>query len=218
MLPNGLVDGYRLYREARLPQDRGRLAQLAVLGQAPQAFIIACCDSRTSPESLFSTGPGELFVLRNVANVVPPYQPDGRHHGTSAAIEFALLGLAVPHIVVLGHSHCGGVKAYLQATFDKNASRGDFIGPWMDLIDGAREDAEEREPGLQGRALEQAVEEAAIRLSIRHLRTFPGISEREAQGTLTVHGAHFDIANGDLRVMDEKTGAFAPVLGSLSLG
>ncbi|MDX6806099.1 carbonic anhydrase [Terrihabitans rhizophilus] len=215
MLPSGLVDGYRLWREARLPQERGRLAQLAALGQAPQAFIIACCDSRMSPETVFSSGPGELFVMRNVANVVPPYQPDGRHHGTSAAIEFALLGLAVPHIVVMGHSHCGGVKAYLQSSFDENAgSRGDFIGHWMDLIEGAKEDALAREPGLLGRALELATEEAAIRLSIRHLRTFPEVSRREAEGTLTVHGAHLDIANGQLTVLDEETGAFAPVLGS----
>jgi carbonic anhydrase len=216
MLPKGLVDGYRLWRHAELPQERGRLAQLAALGQAPQAFIVACCDSRVSPETIFSSGPGELFVLRNVANVIPPYQPDGRHHGTSAAIEFALLGLAVPHIVVMGHSHCGGVKAYLNSSFDSDA-RGDFIGHWMDLIHGAKEDALERQPGLTGRDLELATEEAAIRLSIKNLRTFPEIQRREAEGLIALHGAHLDIANGELTVMDAETGAFAPAYGGLPI-
>ncbi|MGQ4273681.1 carbonic anhydrase [Terrihabitans sp. B22-R8] len=217
MLPKGLVDGYRLWRDSGLPQERGRLAQLAALGQAPQAFIIACCDSRMSPETVFSSGPGELFVMRNVANVVPPYQPDGRHHGTSAAIEFALLGLAVPHIVVLGHSYCGGVKAYLNSSFDEGA-RGDFIGHWMDLIEGAREDALGRDASLTGRALELATEEAGIRVSIRNLRTFPEIARREAEGTLSLHGAHLDIANGQLTAMDDETGAFAPVINTSIFG
>jgi carbonic anhydrase len=207
MFPKQLEDGYRLWRESRLPQERGRLAQLAVLGQAPQALIIGCCDSRVSPESIFSSGPGELFVLRNVANVIPPYRPDGKHHGTSAAIEFAIGGLAIPHVVVMGHSQCGGIRAYLNAGND--STRGEFIGPWMDLVGGAKEEALAREPGLKGKALETAVEEAAIRLSMKNLRTFPEIKRREAEGIITIHGAHLDIANGDLRVLDEKTGNFA---------
>jgi carbonic anhydrase len=210
MFPKSLEDGYRLWREARLPHEKGRLAQLATLGQAPQALIVGCCDSRVSPETIFSSGPGELFVLRNVANVIPPFSPDGRHHGTSAAVEFALVGLAVPHVVVMGHSQCGGVQAYLNPKFD---TAGDFIGPWMSLIDGAKEDALSREPNLKGKALETAVEEAAIRLSIRNLRTFPEIQRREAEGLITISGAHLNISNGDLRVLDEKTGAFAPALG-----
>jgi carbonic anhydrase len=210
MFPRELADGYRLWRGERLPQEKGRLAQLATLGQAPQALIIGCCDSRVSPEAIFSSGPGELFVLRNVASVVPPYKPDGMHHGTSAAIEFAVSGLAVPHIVVLGHSQCGGIHAHLSA---KDASvRGEFIGPWMDLIEGAKDAAVAKDAGLKGRALSTAVEHAAIRLSMRNLRTFPEVQRRESEGLITIHGAHLDISNGELLVLDERTGGFAPAL------
>ena len=206
MFPKILADGYRLWRDDRLPHERGRLAQLAALGQAPQALVIGCCDSRVSPETIFSSGPGELFVLRNVANVVPPFRPDGKHHGTSAAIEFAIGGLAIPHIVVMGHSQCGGIRAYLNSGDD--STRGDFIGPWMDLVGGAKEDALERNPKLTGRALETAVEEAAIRLSIRNLRTFPEIKRREHEALVSISGLHLNISNGNLRVLDEATGDF----------
>lgn len=208
MFPKELSKGYQLWRGANLPNEKGRLAQLARLGQAPRALIVGCCDSRVSPEAIFSAGPGELFVVRNVANVVPPYRPDGAHHGTSAAIEFALMGLAIPHIVVMGHSQCGGVKAYIGADVDTS---GEFIGPWMNLIAGAKEEALERQPGLTGKALETAVEEAAIRLSIRNLRTFPEIARREAEHLITIDGAHLDIADGSLRVMDHATGNFMPI-------
>jgi carbonic anhydrase len=207
MFPKELEDGYRLWREARLPRENGRLAQLAALGQTPQALIIGCCDSRVSPETLFSSGPGELFVLRNVASVVPPYKPDGRHHGTSAAIEFAIVGLSVPHVVVMGHSQCGGIRAHLEAPDSK--TRGDFIGAWMDLIKDAKEEALAREANLKDKALVTAVEEAAIRLSVRNLRTFPEVARREKEGLLTIHGAHLNISNGDLKILDEKTGKFA---------
>jgi carbonic anhydrase len=207
MFPKILADGYRLWRDDRLPHEKGRLAQLAALGQAPQALVIGCCDSRVSPETIFSSGPGELFVLRNVANVVPPFRPDGKHHGTSAAIEFAIGGLAIPHIVVMGHSQCGGIRAYLNSGDD--STRGDFIGPWMDLVGGAKEDALARDPKLTGRALETAVEEAAIRLSIRNLRTFPEIKRREDEALVTISGLHLNISNGDLRLLDEATGNFS---------
>ena len=206
MIPKILADGYRLWRDDRLPHERGRLAQLAALGQAPQALVIGCCDSRVSPETIFSSGPGELFVRRNVANGVPPFRPDGKHHGTSAAIEFAIGGLAIPHIVVMGHSQCGGIRAYLNSGDD--STRGDFIGPWMDLVGGAKEDALERNPKLTGRALETAVEEAAIRLSIRNLRTFPEIKRREHEALVSISGLHLNISNGNLRVLDEATGDF----------
>lgn len=209
MLPRTLADGYRMWRASALPENRGRLAQLAALGQAPSALIVGCCDSRVSPETIFSAGLGELFVVRNVANVIPPFQPDGKQHGTSAAIEFALRGLSVPHVVVMGHSQCGGVKAYLDAS---EGTRGEFIGPWMDLIEGTKEDALSRNPGLKGRALEAAVEEAAIRASIRNLRTFPEVQRREKEGMLTIHGVHLDISNGNLKVLDEETGDFSPAL------
>lgn len=209
MFPRILADGYRLWREQRLPQEKGRLAQLAALGQAPVALVIGCCDSRVSPEAIFSAGPGELFVLRNVAAVIPPYHPDGRHHGTSAAIEFAISGLSVPHVIIMGHSQCGGIRAYLKGA--EESTRGEFIGPWMDLVGGAKEDALERDPALKERALETAVEEAAIRLSIRNLRSFPEVKRRETEGLISIAGVHLNIANGDLRALDERTGAFAPI-------
>jgi carbonic anhydrase len=209
MFPKPLADGYRLWRDEKLPTEKGRLAQLAALGQAPQALIIGCCDSRVSPETIFSSGPGELFVLRNVASVVPPFRPDGKHHGTSAAIEFAIAGLAVPHIVVMGHSQCGGIRAHLNAA--ENPA-GDFIGPWMDLIKGAKEEALAGNPALKGKALETAVEEASIKLSMRNLRTFPEIARRETEGLITISGAHLNISNGELRLLDETTGKFAPAV------
>lgn len=209
MFPKTLADGYRLWRDDRLPHEKGRLAQLAALGQAPQALVIGCCDSRVSPETIFSSGPGELFVLRNVAAVVPPFRPDGKHHGTSAAIEFAISGLAIPHIVVMGHSQCGGIRAYLKSEDD--STRGDFIGPWMDLVGGAKEDALSRDATLTGRALETAVEEAAIRLSIRNLRTFPEIKRRETEALVTISGLHLNISNGNLKLLDETTGDFTEI-------
>lgn len=208
--PRHLIEGYRIWREGELPQYRGRLAQLAALGQSPRAMVIACCDSRVSPEAIFSAGLGELFVVRNVAAVVPPYSPDAKHHGTSAAIEFALLGLSIPNIIVMGHSRCGGIKAYIEASFDPERRGGDFIGPWMDLISGARERAVERFGEQTGEALARAVEEEGIRTSIKNLRTFPEIARREAEGTLIIHGVHLDVTNGDLRVLDNRDDEFVP--------
>lgn len=207
LLPTELIDGYRLYRSGRLTEERRRMAQLANLGQAPLALVVGCCDSRAAPETIFSAAPGELFVVRNVANIVPPYAPDGEFHGTSAAIEFAVLGLHIPDIVVLGHSRCGGIRAYLRAE-NSPEIRGEFIGRWMDLVAGAREAAVARkhEPGEEG--FERAVEEAAIRTSIDNLRTFPAIAEREREGNIALHGAHFDISSGILSVLDRETDSF----------
>lgn len=207
MLADRLLAGYRQYRQQRYSVHGRRLAQLARLGQAPHAMVIGCCDSRAAPEVIFSADPGDLFVLRNVANVVPPHAPDGELHGTSAAIEFAVLGLMVPEIVVLGHSRCGGISAYLRGAHDETA-RGEFIGPWMDLIDDVRDlvDLSGRDPADPD--TQRLVEEAAIRLSLRNLRTFPAIREREESGRLGLAGAHFDIGSGELRLLDEATGDF----------
>ncbi len=205
MLPADLLDGYRLYRAGRLPEERRRLAQLASLGQAPHAMVIGCCNSRAAPEVIFQAGPGELFVVRNVANIVPPYAPDGHFHGTSAAIEFAVTGLHVPDIVVLGHSRCGGIKAFLKGDPD---ARGEFIGPWMDLVSEARDKALRRRGELDDAQLQGAVEEAAIRLSLKNLRTFPALRELEESGAVALHGAHFDISTGELRILDPATDEF----------
>src|ERR671916_1331905 len=137
MFPQRLVDGYRAFLGERFPRERSRFAALAERGQRPEVMIIGCCDSRVSPEVIFDASPGELFVVRNVANLVPPYAPDGDYHGTGAALEFAVQSLKVKHIVVLGHAHCGGIRAF--ADNAAPLSTGDFIGKWMTLIAPAAE-------------------------------------------------------------------------------
>lgn len=212
--PADLIDGYRRYTGDRLPEERRRLAQLARLGQAPRAMVIGCCDSRAAPETVFSTGPGELFVVRNVANIVPPYAPDDAHHSTSAAIEFAVRDLMVPDVVVLGHSLCGGIGAYIKGR-ELEEIRGEFIGPWIDLLKGSRAEAEETDQALAGKDLQRAVEEVVVRRSLKNLMTFPFVREKVEAGDVAVHGAHFGIATGELRIMDPETGRFEAVEASV---
>ena len=140
--PARLLEGYETFKEGRLPQERARFEEMAENGQRPEIMIIACCDSRVSPEVIFDARPGELFVVRNVANLVPPYSPDGELHGTSAALEFAVQALKVKHIVVMGHGRCGGVHAFVRRSRnpdDDALSPGDFIGKWMTMISPAAE-------------------------------------------------------------------------------
>jgi carbonic anhydrase len=163
--------------------------------------VIACCDSRAAPEAIFDAGPGELFVLRNVANLVPPFQPDSGQHGTSAAIEFAVQSLNISNLVVMGHGRCGGIRAAL----DPNAgplAQGDFIGKWMSLL-GPVADQVASYSFMTDNERQTALERLSIRNSITNLRTFPYIRDREARGELMVHGAWFDISTGELWVMDE---------------
>jgi len=208
--PVDLIEGYRRYTDERLPEERRRLAQLARLGQAPRAMVIGCCDSRAAPETVFSTGPGELFVVRNVANIVPPYAPDNAHHSTSAAIEFAVCNLLVPDVVVLGHSLCGGIAGYLKGR-ELDEIRGEFIGPWIDLLSGSRAEAEQADPEMAREDMQRAVEEIAVRRSLKNLMTFPFVRERVEAGEVALHGAHFGIATGALRVLDQETGRFSAV-------
>ena len=190
-----LTAGYRRFRTERWPAARAQYEALAAHGQKPHTLIVACSDSRTDPALVFDTAPGQLFVVRNVANLVPPYEPDGHLHGVSAALEFGVKVLNVSRIVVMGHAHCGGVNAML------NGAPGncrDFVAPWVEQ--GApvvRRVAEAVEPDQ----VEQAAEEAVVRLSIDNLRTFPWIAEREAAGELVLTGLHFGIADGILRAL-----------------
>lgn len=200
-LPKSLIEGYRRYVRDRHAPERGRFEQLAELGQAPTAMVIACCDARVDVSAIFDAGPGELFILRNIANLVPPYEGEGGHHGTSAAIEYAVMVLKVPHLIVLGHSHCGGVDAYRRGA----APREGIIGRWLELLD----DAETMErPGEAGNT---ALELAAVRLSLQNLRSFPSVREREETGLLALDGVHFDIASGTLLSLSEQDNRFAPV-------
>ena len=203
--PDRLTAGYRSFRAARYPTEEERYKRLAELGQKPEVMIIGCCDSRVSPEVIFDAGPGEIFVVRNVANLAPPYSPDGELHGTSAALEFGVVALKVKHIVVMGHGRCGGVKAALDGI--DPLTPGDFIGRWMAMLADSAETVrcDHTIPeGLRYRTLELA----GIRQSIRNLLTFPCVRIRHDKGSLRIHGAWFDVSEGELHVLDPATGDF----------
>lgn len=204
--PDKLLNGYQRFMEGRYADERNRYRDLAEAGQKPHTLIVACCDSRAAPETVFNAGPGELFVVRNVANLVPPYAPDGEYHSTSAALEFAVQSLRIRDIVVMGHGRCGGISAALDPSL-KPLSPGDFIGRWMGLLKPVA--AELQNSSLLTSAERQtALERISIRHSIDNLRTFPCISILEEQKKLRIHGAWFDISTGELWVMDWKTGDF----------
>ncbi|MCA1970278.1 unnamed protein product [Ciceribacter sp. T2.26MG-112.2] len=209
--PTSLLNGYRNFMSGRYVDERERYRVLADQGQKPHTLVVACCDSRAAPETIFDAGPGELFVVRNVANMVPPYEPDGQYHSTSAALEFAVQALRVKDIIVMGHGRCGGIRAAL----DPNAeplSPGDFIGKWMGLVSTAAEQ-------IQGNSVmtaterQTALERISIRNSIANLRTFPCVKILEERGKLQIHGAWFDIANGELWVMDPDSRDFVRLEG-----
>jgi carbonic anhydrase len=201
--PQRLLAGYDAFLQSRFGQEQARYRRLAEAGQSPTIMVIGCCDSRAAPEMIFDAGPGELFVVRNVANLVPPYAPDGHYHGTSAALEFGVQVLKVRDIVIMGHGRCGGIQAALAP----DASPGDFIGAWMNLIGPATDT-------LAGTSLmtdserQTALERISVRYSIANLRTFPFVSAAEKAGRLALHGAWFDIGLGELWVMDADTGDF----------
>ncbi|MCP8882779.1 carbonic anhydrase [Devosia sp. XJ19-1] len=208
--PQHLLDGHANFMSGRYSREKERIRDLAEAGQTPSTLIIACCDSRAAPEMIFDAGPGELFVLRNVANLVPTYQPDGGQHGTSAAIEFAIKGLGISNIVVMGHGRCGGIQAALDPN-SKPLDSGDFIGKWMSMLGGLP--AQLGQNDLMTPAERQtALERISIRNSIRNLRTFPYVAALETDGKLAVHGAWFDISNGELWVMDVHGDFIRPAL------
>lgn len=202
-----LLGGYGRFRDNDWVAQRDRWERLSK-GQSPKVMVIACSDSRVDPAQVFDTSPGEIFVVRNVANLVPPFEGDSGRHGVSAALEFAVTQLQVSDIVVMGHGSCGGVHAALTRAFDGKApGEGGFIAHWVDLLDEARDRViAEHGPGPDA---VHALELETVRVSLANLRTFPFIPEREAAGTLRLRGAYFAIADGVLHVMDAK-GDFAP--------
>jgi len=207
--PERLVDGYRAFRAGRYPTEEERYRRLAEAGQKPQIMVIGCCDSRVAPEVIFDAGPGGIFVVRNVANLVPPYTPDGELHGTSAALEFAVVALKVKHVVVMGHGRCGGIAAAL-AEEGEPLTPGDFIGRWMAQIDPIA--AKVRHDGAVPHEHKQrALEHEGVRLSIHNLMTFPCVAQRVAKGSLRLHGAWFDVSEGVLHMLDPATRRFAAV-------
>jgi carbonic anhydrase len=204
-----LIEGYRRFRRTGWARERERWSDLAE-GQSPEVMVIACSDSRVDPAAIFDARPGEMFVVRNVAALVPPYQPDANYHGVSAALEFAVTQLEVREILVMGHGFCGGCAASLTGQFEAaRDGEGHFIAHWLDLLDEARDKVRAEHRALD-RAAFQAMEMEGVRVSLRNLRTFPWVRDREESGSLALHGAFFSIADGILHLCDEAKGGFAP--------
>ena len=205
-----LIDGYRRFREHGWKRERERWSELAE-GQSPKVMVIACSDSRVEPAQIFDVKPGEIFVVRNVANLAPPYETTGGLHGVSAALEFAVTQLEVEEIVVMGHGFCGGCAAALTGQFDQaEDGAGHFIAQWVKLLRGARDKVRAQHSELDRPAFER-MEMESVKVSLANLRTFPWIAEREQAGRLTLHGCHFSIAEGRLYLLDEAESEFRPV-------
>ena len=208
--PEKLADRYRRFHHRHFLPKAEEYQELATHGQSPQAMVISCSDSRVDPETIFSAMPGEMFVVRNVANLVPPYETGGKFHGVSSAIEFAVLNLRIKHLIIMGHSGCGGVKAAL----DQSAAiqtEAQFISRWMSMLDDARLRvlaAHQMSPQHEKQA---ALEQEGIKYSIKNLRTFPFVADAENRGKLSLHGAYFDISTGTLSVLNHSRGEFFPL-------
>lgn len=211
LLPPRLIAGYEVFLGGRFRREQDRYSQLAK-GQKPKVLLVGCCDSRVSPEVIFDADPGEIFVLRNVANLIPPYLPNSDLHGTSSAVEFAVRILKVEHIVVMGHASCGGVRAFVEGAANPQSAtptEGDFIAQWMSLIKPAADKLGPPTAPLDAYA--EQLNMASIIHTLTNLRSFPYVREGEAKGTLALHGAYFGVANGRLLALDEKTGEFVPI-------
>ena len=204
--PNSLLTGYRNFMDGRYVDERERYRRLAENGQTPQTLVIACCDSRAAPETIFDSRPGELFVIRNVANMMPPYEPDGHYHSTSAALASPLQALPPKDTALMGPAPRARIKAALDPAAEP-LSPGDFIGRWMNLLKPAAEQIQNND-AMTASERQTALERISIRNSIKNLRTFPCVRILEERGKLKIHGAWFDIGNGELWVMDSETGDF----------
>lgn len=206
----GLIEGYRSFRRGLYRQNEARYRALAERRQKPKAMIVCCCDSRADPAMVLDADPGELFVLRNVANLVPPYEPDTHYHGTSAALEFGITGLDIADLIVMGHARCGGIEA-LYDNERGRAPRGEFIPSWMSLIESVADDVRRTHAHLDREAMLRRMEQRAVLRSLEMLRTFPFIREREADGRLRLHGWFYGIGSGILSVYDPQADRFVDV-------
>ena len=206
--PKHLLEGYQAFATQRLPTEQSRYRELSVKGQFPEVMVIGCCDSRVSPEVIFDVGPGELFVVRNIANLVPVYQPDGNAHGVSAALEYAVTVLKVKHIVVLGHAQCGGIRAFVDKI--EPLTPGDFIGKWMQMFIKPGEVVEQRDHESMAQFVER-IEKAAVFRSLENLMTFPFAPKAVHAGQMQTHGAYFGVAEGSLFVLDKVAKEFRSV-------
>ncbi|QZD89597.1 carbonic anhydrase [Qipengyuania aurantiaca] len=204
-----MIDGYRNFRATEWQEERTRWQQLAE-GQSPQVMVISCSDSRVDPAQILDVAPGEIFVVRNVAALVPPFETTPGRHGVSAAVEFAVQFLKVREIVVMGHGLCGGCQAALTQDLHGNEiGEGGFVAHWVDMLDEAREPIAAKY-GTSGREAELAMELEAVKVSLTNLMTFPYVSEKVASGELALRGAHFAISDGILRLLDRDSDEFSP--------
>ena len=204
-----LMEGFKRFRQSYFGNDRELYQRLTQQGQTPKTIIVGCCDSRVDPAIITDCDPGDLFTIRNVANLVPPYETAGNYHGTSAALEFGVRNLNVECIIVLGHSKCGGIRALLQNKTD-NVNEYSFISSWMKVATNARNRVLSRMPGETTEALQRACEQEAILVSLDNLLTFPWILERVAQRKLALHGWYFDMEQGELMYFDPTRNHFQP--------
>ncbi len=211
---NELVSGFRRFQKHYFSEDRALYERLTHQGQSPKVMIMACCDSRVDPAIITDSNPGDLFVVRNVANIVPPCELGGGYHGTSAALEFAVSALRVSQIIVMGHARCGGIRALLEDSQEHVVSTG-FIAPWMSIVAEARSEVQALFPGAASESRERACEQAAIRISLRNLTGFPFVREAVDAGLLTLHGWYFDLERGELLCHSPHTGAFEVAVARL---
>ncbi len=204
----GFIAGFRKFQQKYFCAESDLFEELRS-GQAPKACVVACCDSRADPALLMRAAPGDIFVVRNVANIVPPYEPDGLHHGVSAAIEFAVRDLCVEHVIVMGHGHCGGIHALMNAARDDVS---EFIGHWMDIVRPAYARVSEAMPNAEPGVRQRACEQAAVLVSLENLLTFPWLRDAVEAGRCHLHGWYFDIERGELLSYLPETGAFEPLV------
>jgi len=205
-----LIEGYRRFRETDWARERERWSELAE-GQSPRVMILSCADSRVDPAQIFGARPGEIFVVRNIAGLAPPYETSRGFHGVSAALEFAVSQLEVGEILVMGHGLCGGCAAALTGQFDDTEpGEGHFIADWVRMLHGAADKVRSRHGELGPDAFTE-MEREAVKVSLANLRTFPWIAQREHAEKLKLHGAHFSVAEGRLYMLDEAEGDFRPV-------
>jgi carbonic anhydrase len=206
--PARLFDGYCSFVDTRLPIERSRYEKLAETGQRPEVMVICCCDSRVSPEVIFDAHPGEMFVVRNIANLVPRYTPSGLTHGISAALEFAVQILHVKYVMVMGHSRCGGIRAFVEHR--DHPVFGDFIDNWMSQIEPAAKSLDATGKFAAADYLHR-LEQASVVTTLTNLLTFEEIRKRVDDNSLQLVGAYFDVATGDLQIYDPAAGEFLPV-------
>lgn len=210
-LPNYLVQRYQGWKATTYTENQSWYRRLAEDGQHPRAMVISCCDSRVHVTSIFGADQGEFFIHRNIANLVPPYKPDGMQHGTSAAVEYAVNALKVAHVIIVGHSNCGGVQGCLDMCSGKAPEleeKTSFVGRWMDILRPGYERIKDVEDETERK---RALERQAILVSLENLMTFPFVKEAVDDGKLSLHGLWNDIGEGSLTYYAADQDAFIPV-------